>query len=103
MVIPRALEDLDQTLPLASCWIEELQPLRLPIELRETEKELVALPELQQELQSLAPTQSGLQLPESRQPKAEGLLEFSMQTPQEELPEAPQLPESKTLSQPPEE
>jgi carbon dioxide concentrating mechanism protein CcmO len=103
MVIPRALEDLDQTLPLASCWIEELQPLRLPIELKETEKELVALPELQQELQSLAPTQTGLQLPESRQLKAEDLLELAMPIPQEETIDVTPPIELKELHQPPEE
>jgi carbon dioxide concentrating mechanism protein CcmO len=54
MLVPRPLEDLDQTLPLASCWIEELQPLRLPIAVKETERELVALPELKQERQPLA-------------------------------------------------
>ncbi|MBD2035529.1 BMC domain-containing protein [Leptolyngbya sp. FACHB-321] len=31
MVIPRPLSDLEQTLPLASCWIEQPLPLRLPI------------------------------------------------------------------------
>jgi carbon dioxide concentrating mechanism protein CcmO len=53
MVIPRALDDLDQTLPLATCWIEERQPLRIPISVKETEKELVALPELKQEQKEL--------------------------------------------------
>ncbi|MEX0269477.1 carbon dioxide-concentrating mechanism protein CcmK [Leptolyngbyaceae cyanobacterium UHCC 1019] len=54
MLVPRPLEDLDQTLPLASCWIEEVQPLRIPLTVKETEKELVALPELMQEAQPLA-------------------------------------------------
>jgi carbon dioxide concentrating mechanism protein CcmO len=54
MMVPRPLEDLDQTLPLASCWIEELQPLRLPIALKDSEREFVALPELQQERTPLA-------------------------------------------------
>ncbi|NES25084.1 MAG: BMC domain-containing protein [Symploca sp. SIO3E6] len=46
-VIPRPLEDLEQSLPLASCLIEEQpQPLNLPIEVKETEKELVELPDL---------------------------------------------------------
>ncbi|NER19647.1 MAG: BMC domain-containing protein [Symploca sp. SIO1B1] len=46
-VIPRPLEDLEQSLPLASCLIEEQpQPLKLPIEVKETEKELVELPDL---------------------------------------------------------
>lgn len=47
MVIPRPLEELDQTLPLASCWIEQRQPLRVPINVKEQEKEVVELPDLQ--------------------------------------------------------
>lgn len=45
MVIPRPLDDLQQTLPIASCWIEQLQPLRIPIPIavKEAEKELVEL------------------------------------------------------------
>lgn len=86
MVIPRALADLDQTLPLASCWIEELTPLRLPIALKETERELVALPELQQEPAQLAvPAQTELQLPESRQLQAEELLESATPKPVEPI------------------
>lgn len=48
MVIPRPLDDLEQTLPVASCWIEEVQPLRLPVNIQEnvTEKELLELPDL---------------------------------------------------------
>lgn len=46
-VIPRPLEDLEKTLPVASCEIEEQpQPLRLPVDVKETEKELVELPDL---------------------------------------------------------
>lgn len=46
-VIPRPLEDLERSLPAASCLIEEQpQPLRLPIEVKEVEKELVELPDL---------------------------------------------------------
>ena len=47
MVIPRPLEDLDQTLPLASCWLEQRQPLRVPISVKEQEKELVEIQDLQ--------------------------------------------------------
>ncbi|MGL4502358.1 MAG: carbon dioxide-concentrating mechanism protein CcmK, partial [Planktothrix sp.] len=47
MVIPRPLEDLDQTLPLASCWLEQRQPLRVPISVKEQEKELVEIPDFQ--------------------------------------------------------
>ncbi|HEY9618317.1 MAG TPA: BMC domain-containing protein [Microcoleaceae cyanobacterium] len=61
MLVPRPLEDLDQALPLASCWIEELQPLRLPIAVKETEKELVALPELKQDRQPLAISEAELE------------------------------------------
>lgn len=47
MVIPRPLEDLEQTLPLASCWIEQPQPVLLPVSVKETQQELVKLPDLQ--------------------------------------------------------
>jgi carbon dioxide concentrating mechanism protein CcmO len=49
MVIPRPLDDLEKTLPLASCWIEEKpqpQPLMLPVNVKEEEKQLVELPDL---------------------------------------------------------
>ena len=47
-VITRPLDDLEQTLPLASCWIEQPQPLQLPIKIEEkqTETEPVQLPDL---------------------------------------------------------
>lgn len=41
MVIPRPLDDLEETLPVASCWIEKPTPLALPIDLKEPIKELV--------------------------------------------------------------
>ncbi|MFB2835876.1 carbon dioxide-concentrating mechanism protein CcmK [Floridanema evergladense] len=46
MVIPRPLDDLEQTLPVASCWIEQPQPVMLPVTIKETEKELLQLPDL---------------------------------------------------------
>ena len=50
MVIPRPLDELEQTLPVASCWIEERQPLRLPVNIKEKEQvaevEVVGLPDL---------------------------------------------------------
>jgi carbon dioxide concentrating mechanism protein CcmO len=46
-VIPRPLEDLERTLPVASCLIEEQpQPLMLPVDVKEVQKELVELPDL---------------------------------------------------------
>lgn len=48
MVIPRPLEDLEQALPIASCWLERPQPLVIPTKIKETEKELVELPDLKQ-------------------------------------------------------
>lgn len=44
MVIPRLLEDLEHTLPVASCWLE--QPEALPMLMPKTakEKEVIALP-----------------------------------------------------------
>jgi carbon dioxide concentrating mechanism protein CcmO len=46
-VIPRPLDDLEQTLPIAACLLEERQALLLPTKVKEIEKELVALPEQQ--------------------------------------------------------
>ncbi|NES44810.1 BMC domain-containing protein, partial [Moorena sp. SIO2C4] len=46
-VIPRPLEDLEKSLPVASCLMEEQpQPLRIPVKVKEAEKELVELPDL---------------------------------------------------------
>ena len=46
MVIPRPLDDLERTLPVARHLIEEKpEPLRLPMAVKETEKELVRLPD----------------------------------------------------------
>ncbi len=46
-VIPRPLEDLERTLPVASCLIEQQpQPLMLPVDVKEVQKELVELPDL---------------------------------------------------------
>ena len=46
MVIPRLLEDLEHTLPVASCWIEQPEPLPvlLPTVVKEREMEVVELP-----------------------------------------------------------
>ncbi len=50
MVIPRPLDELEQTLPLASCWIEQRQPLNLPVNIKEqvAEIEVLQLPDLTQ-------------------------------------------------------
>ncbi|MGF1491607.1 MAG: BMC domain-containing protein [Microcoleaceae cyanobacterium] len=53
MVIPRPLDDLEQTLPLASCWIEQPEPLKIPVNLKEKQKEVVRLPESREEQHSL--------------------------------------------------
>jgi carbon dioxide concentrating mechanism protein CcmO len=46
MVIPRPLDELEQTLPTASCWID--QPLELPLTVREETREALELPDLQE-------------------------------------------------------
>ena len=51
MVIPRPLDELEQTLPTAGHWIEE--PLELPLQTEQAEKELVELPDLK-ELEKIA-------------------------------------------------
>lgn len=46
MIIPRPLDDLERSLPLASCLIDEKpEPLRLPLTVKDTEKELIEVPE----------------------------------------------------------
>ncbi|MGF1538201.1 MAG: carbon dioxide-concentrating mechanism protein [Elainellaceae cyanobacterium] len=44
MVIPRPLEDLEHTLPTASCWLDK--PLTLPLTLKEKAEEKVEMPDL---------------------------------------------------------
>jgi carbon dioxide concentrating mechanism protein CcmO len=48
MVIPRPLDELEQTLPVASCWIEQKQPLKMPLTIKEevSVAEIVELPDL---------------------------------------------------------
>ncbi len=53
MVIPRPLEDLEQTLPTATHWLEQPQPLQIPLTVKETEKELLTLPDRKQLAQPL--------------------------------------------------
>ena len=47
MIIPRLLEDLEHTLPVASYWKDEQEPLPvlLPKEVKQKEKELIELPQ----------------------------------------------------------
>jgi len=55
MIIPRLLEDLEHTLPVASYWLDQQDPLPmlLPNAVREKQRELVALPELEQAVVAL--------------------------------------------------
>lgn len=49
MIIPRLLEDLEHTLPVASYWLEKTEPLPMlfPQPVKEKQKQLIALPELE--------------------------------------------------------
>ncbi|MEL4897658.1 carbon dioxide-concentrating mechanism protein [Crocosphaera sp. Alani8] len=49
MVIPRLLEDLEHTLPVASYWWDEKEPLPMlmPTPVKQHQRELLALPELE--------------------------------------------------------
>lgn len=40
MVIPRPLDELERTLPVASIWLEKRQPVKLPVSVRQRELEL---------------------------------------------------------------
>jgi carbon dioxide concentrating mechanism protein CcmO len=48
MIIPRPLDDLEQTLPTASCWLDQPEPLVLPLNMKNRERELVELPDRQE-------------------------------------------------------
>ncbi len=47
MIIPRLLEDLEHTLPVASYWLEEAEPLPVLVKNKMREKQRIALPELE--------------------------------------------------------
>jgi carbon dioxide concentrating mechanism protein CcmO len=47
MIIPRLLEDLEHTLPVASCWLEQPEPLPMLLPNQVRERQTVALPELE--------------------------------------------------------
>lgn len=47
MIIPRLLEDLEHTLPIASCWLERPEPLPILMPKAFKERELVSLSEEQ--------------------------------------------------------
>ncbi len=89
MLVPRPLDDLEQTLPLASCWIEEIEPLRIPLAVKETQKDVVTLPELKQERQPLSLAEREEPLPEGV-PRDYPLEQVSLNEalPLEEAPEA---------------
>lgn len=56
MVIPRLLEELEHTLPVASCWLDKPEPLPIlmPKTVKQREKEVIALPELKKKPLHLA-------------------------------------------------
>ena len=47
MVVPRLLEDLEHTLPVAECWREQPEPLPVLLPKKVKEKQVIALPELE--------------------------------------------------------
>lgn len=83
MVIPRPLDDLEETLPLASYWIEKPQPIALPLDLKAPQKELAA------------PEQPGVGVQKTVQPTMESveLLEPRARSPQAANPTAEPTPE----------
>jgi carbon dioxide concentrating mechanism protein CcmO len=71
MVIPRPLEDLEQTLPTASCWLAE-KPQPLPILLPKTQQQQVEEQEIGVPLQLPQPETVEVQLEQQKiaQPQA---------------------------------
>ena len=87
MVIPRLMEDLEHTLPVANYWLEdEEQPLSLPEKQKETEKQPLSLPEKQEETEK-----QPLSLPEKQKETERQPLSFPEK--QEETVEAESKPE----------
>ena len=71
MIIPRLLEDLEHTLPVASYWMEKEQdplPVLLPKEVKQKEKELIELPQAEPQ-----PMQKPMQIPLRKQMEIEEL------------------------------
>ncbi len=52
MIVPRPLEDLEETLPIANCWIDQPTPVRLPLNIKTQETAGRTLP-LSRELPEL--------------------------------------------------
>lgn len=65
-LIPRPLDDMEKTLPVASCWIERPEPLAIPLDLKERDEELVELPNLN-ELPAVKEEAMPLELPNLEQ------------------------------------
>ncbi|MBO0349661.1 BMC domain-containing protein [Phormidium pseudopriestleyi FRX01] len=80
MVIPRPLDDLERALPLASCFVETVQPLQMPVVIEEKQPELLALPELEK-----------LSKPEEVEAQPQELPELQELQELEELQELPKL------------
>lgn len=47
MIIPRPLDDLEDTLPTSEYWIETPTPVQIPLSLQEQERELIQIPNLE--------------------------------------------------------
>jgi carbon dioxide concentrating mechanism protein CcmO len=64
MVIPRPLDDLEETLPVASCWIEKPVPISIPLDIKEAHKELAEQEAVEQQQEQM---QQPLQIPDLRE------------------------------------
>ncbi len=64
MVIPRPLDDLERTLPIADCWVKQLQPLKMPFNVEASVEEAASETETRQPLQPLElPIAEPLEMP----------------------------------------
>ncbi|QUS60471.1 carbon dioxide-concentrating mechanism protein [Synechocystis sp. PCC 7339] len=80
MIIPRLLEDLEHTLPVATYWLDENEPLPmlLPNQVREKQRQLVALPELEK---AVVPQRQAEPLPIQEKIEAPLILEKEAEKP----------------------
>jgi carbon dioxide concentrating mechanism protein CcmO len=103
MVIPRLLEDLEHTLPVANYWLEKEpkeEPLSLPQKQKETqaERQPLSLPQKQEETQE---ERQPLSFPQKEEETVEVESHSEEERPLMELPELEKIDSSEEDQEPP--
>lgn len=92
MVIPRPMDDLERTLPIADCWIEQLQPTRMPLNVEVSVESETRQPLQPLELQPLElPIAVPIELPIAIPSERVNLPPLRLEQPELELELEPEL------------